>query len=59
MTALLEYILTALLEYINHLCKFYKRAHIPPARPSLNDESNVINYCAVLLLLAAHCSQTE
>ena len=44
--------MTALLEYIDHLCK---RAYVTPAHPSLNNKSN----CAVLLLLAAHCSQIK
>ena len=51
MTALLEYRLTVLLEYINP----FKRAHVPP---SLKDESKfyaTINCCVVLLLLATHC----
>jgi len=59
LTALLKHTLTALLEYIDHLYKFFKGAHVPPAHPSLNDESNATNYCAVLLLLAAHCNQTK
>ena len=46
-TTLLEYILTALLEYINHLNKFLKRARVPPAHPSLSNESNAINCCGV------------
>ena len=49
MAALLELILTALFEYIDHLYKFFKRVHVPPAHPSLNDE-RTINYCAVLLI---------
>ena len=50
MTALLEYILTALLEYIDLLMK---RAHVPSVHPSLKDEGTTINCCTVSLLLAA------
>jgi len=52
MTAQLEYVLTALLEYKTQI---FKRAHVSAAHPSLKDELN----CAVLLLLAARCSQTK
>ena len=59
MTALLEYIVTALLEYIDIL----KRAYVPPAHPSLKDESfyafKLLCCTAVLLLFATHCWQTK
>ena len=52
MTALLEYILTALLEYIDLL----KEGSCPPCISFLKDE---MNCGAVLLLLATHCCQTK
>ena len=45
MIALLEYILTALLEY--------KRAHVPSAQPTLKDESNL--YYNKLLCCVISC----
>jgi len=50
MTALLEYILTAVLEYIDLLNKFFKRAHFPSAHSSLKDESTFMDkllYCVI------------
>ena len=51
MTALLEYKMTALLEYIDLLNKFFKRAHVPPAHPSLKDESKLmLHLCCIFTI---------
>ena len=39
---ILEYILTALLEYIELLNKFFKWARVPPAHPPLKHESKLM-----------------
>jgi len=39
MTALLEYILTAILEYIDLLNNFFRGLIFPPAHPLLKEES--------------------
>jgi len=56
MNALLEYILTALLEYIDLLLKqIFARAHVPPAHPSLKDESNNKLLCCVITISYSPC----